>query len=1538
MSSRNSLYNTNNSYESAVQDLEQEKKMVAALKRLSIGNMMSYDPDLPSEDIDQYQFKEESPGSGSPRNRHRSNLSRSSSLKNSYDNQSIITTDLTDEFFDAEDNDQIYDSSNSLLWVPANLHPEVDPDKFKMHIKNTVEEIMERKSNKRSSLSRSSSISDNTITSADSNATLDEDAVAAANAKKRESFHQNNRFSNPSLRELSSELEKLSKMAGMDATDAVTLARTLSTNSLGYTDVEKLAMDELSSPHTSMRNRADGDSDDDDDDPESPTDTQILPWANFQKSLQPSSTLHLQERLQQQFQETQRERDRESEEGEHSLDGPFASDRAAQDFALKRSRRPDYRKTGVINPSSPKPGKLEELRNNLHASFNESVNGDNEADAMALKKKNSKRMRDSQFLFSYRNPNEPVAKDKEEVKVTTREREARSEIDKDEELPVPSLETSPKEVKPTEDTSKSRGATSKPKEEIPKTREDNSNIRDGREITKERRLRVQAQSAQLQPQQQLQHQGQSRQRQQVPHVHSQHRSQKQSPPNQTQQAQLAHLQQQAQLQQYQQQQNKQHQNQQHQSHQHQNQHQNQVQQKQQFQHHQQRQLQNAPQKRVVSPTNRIPSSTSSTSLEAYEDSPYGAAHTRSPVEQQLQKYGQSTVAAKRTSQMKSTQNNIQDHLQYQDTRPRQTMPGLFPVENTRKAQERQERHERHEKQRRERHALQQAQQAQQAQQNRPQQGRSPTSQQYPGVQRQNDQQQRPNEHQMNHHRQNQPQQLNVQVHQAPRGSQQRKGGSLRPVQQSVPHRQSAPQLQPQPQQQQQQQQYPQQKHPLHQLPQAQYNQQHPSNQLPNGTPTLDPEPRRHHHRSHKKAETQKTLHLPYVTTPTVKNKSQQLNQNLDLLRSEINEFKESLNKNDTLDEPTTGTTYNFKKVPVSESALSENVDSDFSFELSYQDISYEDSLGIEKEVLQGLGVDILSEIDVKGTRHDINNNRTTNNNEVSDVNDSMLMTGVKLQSPPRQYRHQTLAPKPTSSSFQSKIVVGNEIQGVPTSFNVTEPSAYPSPTVQYTEVVVKKPFDEEVEYVDIDDVDDIDGKTLRKSQDTHELTLAQVIETIEQAPSIETSPTKIRKKKSFGILQNNSTEKKLKKKKSWPWLKERSSSLSSADVANLPPVPESVRSVSTPVAQSDDESENKKDKVRNGDKENMISKLFKRKKVEQTPDVVAPVHNVEPNGVTLDYESDTEKKAKKLGSSLFKKKSRRNLVKERETRLPSPVAEKFTLEDASPVSVDLRSSAEKEHELRPHEQLQQLQQEDDIAVDRDAAFNTNDELESSVDSQLLDSPKEEVSGENIDSKRKKPKKKSKSKLEESLQEEADVAKEEDDVKPQTTLDVQEKLKKVIKRSSRANQPIEFTDSAFGFPLPPPSQSTLVMLDFRFPVHVERAIYRLSHLKLANPKRSLREQVLLSNFMYAYLNLVDHTLHLEQHLNNVNESSIQEEEMGSEENGENDDMFGNDGYHDDGDVEDKVEVLDSDDLDDVVRRDPIGLDLDIENINTTVIEV
>lgn len=45
---------------------------------------------------------------------------------------------------------------------------------------------------------------------------------------------------------------------------------------------------------------------------------------------------------------------------------------------------------------------------------------------------------------------------------------------------------------------------------------------------------------------------------------------------------------------------------------------------------------------------------------------------------------------------------------------------------------------------------------------------------------------------------------------------------------------------------------------------------------------------------------------------------------------------------------------------------------------------------------------------------------------------------------------------------------------------------------------------------------------------------------------------------------------------------------------------------------------------------------------------------------------------------------------------------------------------------------------------------------------------------------------------------------------------------------------------------------------RLPIHIERAIYRLSHTKLANPRRPLHEQVLISNLMFWYLSVVSST--------------------------------------------------------------------------------
>ncbi|EAW06589.1 putative telomere silencing protein Zds1 [Aspergillus clavatus NRRL 1] len=54
---------------------------------------------------------------------------------------------------------------------------------------------------------------------------------------------------------------------------------------------------------------------------------------------------------------------------------------------------------------------------------------------------------------------------------------------------------------------------------------------------------------------------------------------------------------------------------------------------------------------------------------------------------------------------------------------------------------------------------------------------------------------------------------------------------------------------------------------------------------------------------------------------------------------------------------------------------------------------------------------------------------------------------------------------------------------------------------------------------------------------------------------------------------------------------------------------------------------------------------------------------------------------------------------------------------------------------------------------------------------------------------------------------------------------------------------------------PPAREQRPDVDYpwtRFSILEERAIYRMAHIKLANPRRALYSQVLLSNFMYSYL--------------------------------------------------------------------------------------
>lgn len=58
---------------------------------------------------------------------------------------------------------------------------------------------------------------------------------------------------------------------------------------------------------------------------------------------------------------------------------------------------------------------------------------------------------------------------------------------------------------------------------------------------------------------------------------------------------------------------------------------------------------------------------------------------------------------------------------------------------------------------------------------------------------------------------------------------------------------------------------------------------------------------------------------------------------------------------------------------------------------------------------------------------------------------------------------------------------------------------------------------------------------------------------------------------------------------------------------------------------------------------------------------------------------------------------------------------------------------------------------------------------------------------------------------------------------------------------------------------------------RYPIHIERAVYRLSHIKLANPRRPLYEQVLISNLMFWYLSIINRS--------NQGQTGAQSQQMG-----------------------------------------------------------
>ncbi|KAI8075763.1 hypothetical protein BDF21DRAFT_423623 [Thamnidium elegans] len=73
---------------------------------------------------------------------------------------------------------------------------------------------------------------------------------------------------------------------------------------------------------------------------------------------------------------------------------------------------------------------------------------------------------------------------------------------------------------------------------------------------------------------------------------------------------------------------------------------------------------------------------------------------------------------------------------------------------------------------------------------------------------------------------------------------------------------------------------------------------------------------------------------------------------------------------------------------------------------------------------------------------------------------------------------------------------------------------------------------------------------------------------------------------------------------------------------------------------------------------------------------------------------------------------------------------------------------------------------------------------------------------------------------------------------------------------------------------------------RLPLHVERAIYRLSHMKLADPRRPLQQQVLISNLMFWYLSIQQNDFQQEkvplvtQPTNNTQQQQQQTKKIGN----------------------------------------------------------
>lgn len=1144
--------NSPESYETAAKEIELEKQMVAALKRLSMGHLMNRDPDLPPDDeclfVHDRDRHDDSTVSEtlSPSNSPSPQTSGSqtpplvSSITPEYKIETATNQKSPDSDPEATENTHLDDlDAESLFWVPANLHPEVNPLQFKKHVRSTIDELLERKlSRSKSTASKRSSLS---LSITDQ---LQLQQLQHENEKKaQEEEKSRNRFSNPSLRELSTELEALSKLAGMDSNDAVSVARSLSTSSLGYTDVEKMAFDELGSPsHTSP----------------SANQAELLDFGVEETSPTAHKTYAMLNRMMGQphpYQGPSRKPHRPQTPSDSPFGSPLLSRQrqTPEDFALKRSRRLDYRKAHSTSSTqlgsqlqSHKAEKLAELRHNLSgssmplfdSSSNDHLNPNKTSVRLSMQSINP---RSSQMLFSYRNPSKAPP-----VVSTT---------------PPQSISPSPPGSAPRDVSYGSHGA----------------------------QLSV----------------GQ--------HVH-----------------------------------------------------------------HTKYGLQNATSKHLAHPHQALSLRGHRNPLREHELRKTSGSH---PPEHQ--RYQPSRSSSGGPTQPKQRQVSPFGPLQGQQVKA-QPYRKQYPH-------------------------LQQFHGAQQPLQQQPHSGNQKT----------------------------------------PVGSQPKQNGQ-RPI-------------------------FPQRAHSA------------PS-QAEVGVPHTQP--------SHEYSK---------------RDKSRQLNQNLDLLRDEINQFKESLSRD--------------PKTDVVQESVSTKNEPDISFDISSHDVSYEDSLGIEQEVLK--------ELNTEKPRSP----KTSPKKERAVCKENFeVVTELEYERKPK--------PAVSSSSIQKKF--GPELEEVKPKGPIS--SKPPMQRQLSSTNVVGESLDYEASVpVKVAPSEVAAYPEVWVGEHKEERSVASLKQEY-QGP---------KKTKSFGSLAKTGPE---KKKKTWLWSKDRSVSANPVTTATSNTKAPS-RSISSPEISSA-RKDLPKEKAELPGKENVITKLFKKKRSNSVSSETYEQSRKSStdSAPSVEYEAADSRGKRRVSTAFFKMKEEEKGLSLQRSR-------------------DTDEEPTKQTELKSRKLI------------------ANKPEEETVKSRIKNKLKNIAKG-----------------LEDKTEAEPAKDTQAEEENRQSSLEVQEKLKKSIRRTSRANQPIVFTDSAFGFPLPPPSHSTLVMLDYRFPVHVERAIYRLSHLKLANPKRSLREQVLLSNFMYAYLNLVDHTLHLEQQMS-TDEPGFDQPEADME-------MFNSE------DADTEFEA-DEDELDDGAF-DTIHLDLDHEH--------